>query len=198
MKKSSFKNDLEKEKELSLFLDGLYRKHLKYNSFTRENNISQQLRGVDVIFTNIKTKKRHSVDEKAQLDYLNDNLPTFAFELSYKKDGKRREGWLFDSSKKTQFYSLITAIYSDVPGVFTSAKITLVNRKSIIKFLNERGISKDNITLPKEHGKHVLEPLNPKDEGYLFFSRDNKAEQPLNLILRLEFLIAIGVAKTLV
>jgi hypothetical protein len=195
---SSFTSDLEKEKRLSVFLDQLYLNNLKNYSFVRETHLFQQHRGVDLVFKNKRSGEVFTIDEKAQLDYVNDDLPTFAFELSYQKGGIRKEGWLFDSRKKTQFYSLITGIYSDVPGIFTSAKITLVNRNLLIGGLNERGLFHKDISMPETHGKHELPQLDPKKEGYLFLSKKNKAEQPLNLILRLDFLNAMGAAKRLV
>jgi hypothetical protein len=198
LKTSSFTSDLEKEKRLGVFLDQLYRKSLKHYFFVRETNLSEQHRGVDLVLKHKKTGRVFFVDEKAQLDYMNESLPTFAFELSYQKEGIRKRGWLFDSNKKTQFYSLITGIYSDAPALFTSATITLVNRELLVAHLHNFGVLDEEIHLPKNHGKHILSPLNPKKEGYLFFSKKNKVEQPLNLILRLDFLISIGVAKRLV
>lgn len=196
--KSSFKADLKKEKQLSLLLDSYYLSNLKYYSFERITDLDQQLKGVDLIFTHKEKGDPYCIDEKAQLDYINEDLPTFAFEISYQKNGEEKEGWLFDKAKKTDFYSLITAIYSDAPDAYTYCKITLVNRAKLLTFLNNRGVNKDLDFNPKSHGKHVLKELNQKSEGYLYFSKDNKAEQPLNLILRLDFLIKNKLAKRLV
>ena len=130
-------------------------------------------------------------------------MPTFAFELFYHKNGTQEQGWLFDASKKTQFYALVTSIYSDENDVFTSCNITFVNREKLILRLDELGLSKKRLEriISKNqdiHGKLNLEQLNPKSEGYLFFSTKNKAEKPINLILKLDYLIRIGVAKRLV
>tara|TARA_E500000318_G_C3552484_1_gene209536 strand:- start:1588 stop:1719 length:132 start_codon:yes stop_codon:yes gene_type:complete len=43
-----------------------------------------------------------------------------------------------------------------------------------------------------------MKELDSKYEGYLFFSTKNKAEKPINLILKLEYLERIGIAKRLV
>ncbi|MHA7831599.1 MAG: hypothetical protein ACX93O_10900 [Flagellimonas sp.] len=201
--KSKFKADLSKEKQLTLLLDSYYQKHLKQYCFERISNLKKQLQGIDLILKDKNSGKRFFVDEKAQLDYVNESLPTFAFELFYQKDGIQKQGWLFDASKKTQFYALVTSIYSDEDGVFTSCNITFVNREKLIQHLNEMGLSQkrlERIISKKQnkHGKLTLEQLNPKSEGYLFFSTKNKAEKPVNLILKLAFLIKIGVAKKLV
>ena len=100
---SSFKNDLEKEQKLSVFLDAYYKKHLKHYAFERVHDSQQQMWGVDLILVHNTSQKRFLIDEKAQLDYINEDLPTFAFELVYQKDGEVKKGWLFDAKKKTEF-----------------------------------------------------------------------------------------------
>ena len=190
--KSNFKSDLEKEKKLTHLLDSYYQSKLKHYFFKRVSDLKQQHEGVDLIFKHNEKDVSFYIDEKAQLDYINENLPTFAFELSYLKNGVEKKGWLFDEKKKTDFYSLITAIYSDEPHSYTSCKITLVNRKKLIGFLQKKGISSETISkaiikMSKTHGKHKLDGLDDRKEGYLFFSKQNKNEQPINLILRLEF-----------
>lgn len=201
--KSKFKADLKKEQKLTPLLDSYYQEHLKHYSFERISQLKKQLQGIDVILKDKRSSKQFYVDEKAQLDYINESLPTFAFELFYQKNGVQKQGWLFDASKKTHFYALATSIYSDEEDVFTSCNITMVNRAKLISYLHglglnqgqlERVVSKNN----DRHGKLVLDEFNPKTEGYLFFSRKNKAEKPINLILKLDHLIKIGVAKRLV
>lgn len=199
--KSSFKKDLEKEKQLTAFLDVQYQKHLKNYRFSRVHNLKEQLRGVDLILTHQHHKKIYTVDEKAQLDYVNEDLPTFAFELSYSKNGMRKEGWLFDPKKKTDFYALITGIYFDGGKICSFCKITFVNRNKLLAYLNTLGIDRRfvlQLALPCAHGKSQMPPLDSKREGYLYYSFINKAEKPLNLILKLDWLIEIGVAKRLV
>ncbi len=200
--KSKFKADLSKEKQLTPLLDHYYQKHLKHYCFERVSNFYKQLRGIDLILKDNRSKKQFFVDEKAQLDYINESLPTFAFELFYHKNGAQKQGWLFDITKKTQFYALVTGIYSDEDAVFTSCSITFVNREKLILRLDEIGLTKKRLEriIYKNldmHGKLNLEQLHPKSEGYLFFSTKNKAEKPVNLVLKLDYLIRIGVAKKL-
>ena len=146
--KSNFKKDLEKEKKLSSLLDSYYTTKLKHYTFKRITDLNQQYQGVDLIFEHKKKAISYSIDEKAQLDYINENLPTFAFEISYKKDGIIKGGWLFDKTKKTQFYSLITSIYSDTPSIYYSCKITLVNRNKLINFLKKEASLKSSYLKP--------------------------------------------------
>ncbi|WP_420320898.1 hypothetical protein [Flagellimonas sp.] len=201
--KSNFKADLAKEKKLATLLDSYYQKHLKFYTFERIYNLKQQLNGIDLILKNKTTGETFFVDEKAQLDYVNESLPTFAFELLYQKNGFEKPGWLYDSAKLTHFYALVTSIFSDEEGVYTSCNITFVNRQKLISYLYKRGLTpsflKAIVSENKDmHGKLVLENLDPKTEGYLFFSKRNKAESPVNLILKLDFLVKIGVGRRFV
>lgn len=201
--KSTFSADLKKEQLLTVLLDEYYRNHLKQYNFERIHDKKRQFEGVDLILTHKEKGITYRIDEKAQLDYINEDLPTFAFELSYKKDGVLKQGWFYDSSKKTEFYSLITGIYSDAPNTFTSCKITLVNRKKLLTFLKDKGVTelllkKTVETYETDHGKLILKMLNHRTEGYLYISSKNKAEQPVNLVLRLEFLLEKGLAKRLI
>ncbi|MGC1514287.1 MAG: hypothetical protein WA810_01815 [Maribacter sp.] len=200
---SSFFSDLKKEKQLALLIDAYYKDHLVYYDTERVADAKHQMAGVDVIFTHKSTKDTFYIDEKAQLDYINEDLPTFAFELSYLKKGVCKEGWLFDPKKKTDFYALITAIYQDEPTRFTTCNITLVNRKKLQLFLEGRKMTKNVLTHHATahegfHGKLKLAELQHRKEGYLYFSRSNKAEKPINLVLKLAFLIDEGIAKRLV
>lgn len=201
--KSKFKADLSKEKQLTPLLDSYYQKRLKHYGFERVSHLKKQLQGIDLILKDKQSDKQFIVDEKAQLDYVNESLPTFAFELFYQKNGIQKQGWLFDASKKTQFYALITSIYSDEDGVFTSCNITFVNREKLILRLEEIGLSRKHLEQlifenRGKHGKINVNQLDAKTEGYLFFSTKNKAEKPVNLILKLDYLELIGVAKRLV
>ncbi|MBO0342049.1 MAG: hypothetical protein VX798_02150 [Bacteroidota bacterium] len=201
--KSNFKADLSKEQQLTPLLDFYYQKYLKHYTFERVSYIKKQLQGIDLILKNVSTGKRFYLDEKAQLDYINESLPTFAFELLYQKNGIQKQGWLFDNSKKTHFYALVTSIFSDEAKKFTSCNITIVNREKLIQHLDKKGLSQTYleriITENKGlNGKLNLDKLDARNEGYLFFSSNNKIEKPVNLILRLDYLQRIGVAKRLV
>ncbi len=184
-------------------MDNYYTKNLNRYHFERISNYREQIQGIDLVFKHRKTDASFYVDEKAQLDYINERLPTFAFELFYHKGESKKQGWLFDSAKKTHFYSLITGIYADDENKFTSCNITFVNRKTLIHYLESIELSKEKlkeIAISHEdfHGKLELNKLDIRREGCLFFSRKNKVEKPVNLILKLDFLIKIGVAKKFV
>ena len=198
--KSNFKSDLKKEQLLTKLLDKTYSSKLKHYSFERITNLNEQYKGVDVVFKHKIKACSYSIDEKAQLDYLNEDLPTFAFELSYLKNTVEKKGWLFDENKKTDFYALITAVFLD-GGEYSSCKITMVNRKKLLEKLEElnfKNTSFQNYRSANSHGKIVIDQLNQKKEGYLFLSSKNKIEQPLNLVLRLDWLLETKIAKRLI
>ncbi len=103
----------------------------------------------------------------------------------------------------SDFYALVTNIFSDVDKVFTSCNITFVNREKLILHLSTLGLTREFFQQLVQdnrdvNGKFILEKLCPKKEGLLYFSTQNKAEKPVNLILRLAYLEQIGVAKRLV
>lgn len=194
--KSSFKSDLFKEQLLQPLLDAHYQ-GLEQYTFERVSNLKQQKEGIDLILIDKRDGGRYFIDEKAQLDYINESLPTFAFEIQYKKQGGYKPGWLFDNSKKTHFYALATSIFSDEDGKLTSCKLTFVNREKLLQVLGKKGLSAPKLIdrlQAKQSGKLIIDELHPKKEGYLFLS-NKKAESPLNLILKLDWLIDQKIAK---
>ncbi|WP_179354605.1 hypothetical protein [Winogradskyella vidalii] len=201
---SNFKSDLQKETLLAAYLDAVYfRKNI---DFKRVTNLSQQLQGIDLVI--MHKADTYYIDEKAQLHYLNKNLPTFTFELSYLKKGQRKTGWLFDEQKLTHYYFLVTGIYlkgkksklkysKDIERL----KITSVNRGKLVKHLNSIGLTKEKLNTfdsilrkGNKYGKKYISELNPKSEGLLYYSKHLR-EKPINLQLRLSYLIENKIAK---
>ena len=200
--KSNFHSDLSREKLLRPLLDSYYSK-LKNYSFKRVDDRHQQHQGIDLILSHKTKKTSYFVDEKAQLDYINEDLPTFAFEIQYELRGKHKDGWLFDPTKKTDFYALATAIFSDEKNKYTSCKLLMVNRQKLLETLEFKGINQKRFSCITnegivDSGKIIMPELNPKTEGYLFWSSKNKVEKPLNLVLRLQWLIDQKIGKSLV
>lgn len=199
--KSSFLSDLDQEKILANYLDIVYNT-LGYR-FRRETALSKQLKGVDLVIS--FNNKNYSIDEKAQLHYLNKDLPTFTFEVSYLKKGRYKLGWLLDKNKETNFYFLITGIILHSKKLLTiqdlaSCKVTSVNRVKMLKYLSSINLTPDrlleydfDIRDREIYGKSRIREL-PKDKGCIYFSNQLN-EQPINLQFRIQHLIQIGVAK---
>ena len=199
-----FRSDLSQEALLSEYLDKLYTG--KGIDFNRVSDINKQHQGIDIIIQ-IKAEE-YLIDEKAQLHYLNKDLPTFTFELSYFKNDRLKKGWLFDEKKLTQYYFLITGIFlkkgktklsnsNDIDKI----KITSVNRNKLIEHLSSINLDEEKlIGYDKElrktdsFGKNTVPELNPNSEGLIFLTKQ-LIEKPMNLQLRLEYLIKTKVAK---
>ena len=208
MMKSKFYEDLSKEELLGTYLDIYYPQIFKDSPFKVERvwNAQQQRRGIDLL---LKSEEDcFYVDEKAQLDYFNTSLPTFAFEISYLKRGNWRIGWLLDTTKVTHIYFLVTNIClldkTDLSAGLMNIKITGIYRSKLIALLKRRGLTSKRIRFLEKNirnnnvsGKIPIPELNSKKEGAFYFSKNNKKEQPINLVLKLSFLLKEEVGKVL-
>lgn len=139
---NSFNHDSSQEEILGGFLDKCYAK-VEFDDngtkktfgedITRITEDVLQKKGVDFVYL-----KRHGnvareiyIDEKAQTTFINKNLPTFIFELSYKSNPQAlysKKGWYLDENKITDYYFLVTSIF---------IKKDLENKN--LGYINERG-----------------------------------------------------------
>jgi hypothetical protein len=205
MPRSNFKDDLNSEAKLASHLDLIYPKIFSVNNYSidRVKDLELQHRGIDLILSN--SNRQFFVDEKAQLDYLNTSLPTFAFELSYLKQNKWHKGWLYDKTKETDIYFLLTDIHfskDDSNEKLSKVKITGVYRDDLKALLQKKELTENRLFLIEKelrqsgkHGRYPIQQLNPKTEGVLFYSKNNKSEQPINLVLKLDWLVKEKVGK---
>ncbi len=199
---SFFQRDLSKEQILSVYLDTIY-DQLSL-PFKRVKDLDLQFKGVDLIYD--YNGRNIYIDEKAQLDYLNSDLPTFTFELSYLKAGKLKTGWFLDSKKISHYYFLVTSLHvhdiNDLSKGVSKCKITSVNRHELNKFLHQIGLSFDKLTSyddsirkkGKPNKKTEINELYANSQGCLVYS-NHLDEKPINLMLKLNFLIEQGIAK---
>jgi len=201
---SRFNEDLSNEEALGRFLDTIYPTLFDGFKIQRIVDVNLQHRGVDLVIS--KDGVDYYIDEKAQLDYLNFKLPTFAFEISYIKDNIEHLGWLFDKSKETNSYFLINGIYlndpKDINKGFEKCSIISVNRCKLIHLLESKKLDLSNITRINNIIRSGIEEksieiceLNPRTQGRFYFSKSNKSEEPINLVLYIDFLIESKVAK---
>ena len=188
--RSSFNSDLERLEIFQEYLDRfVYPYLMPYHdwSYKRIKDLDGQNRGIDILLQ--YKDKTFKIDEKAQLDYLDVNIPTMAFELAYYKNNLYREGWLFDEKKETSHYIYITNINTKEgkgfrkPEDILSCKMYLVRRKSLIGELAK--IDMDHKNLIDFYEKH-----QDAGEAILFgFGKSkikftgHKNERPLNLVI---------------
>ena len=136
---SLFNDDIKKEACLAKFLTEQYQKNnLKTK---RISDIASQFKGIDLIIEG-KDGIQYKVDEKAQLHYLNKNLPTFSLEIDYIKDSILKQGWLFDLAKETEVYAFIFSIHLvnnkaelENENDVESCELIFVNRAKLINDL---------------------------------------------------------------
>lgn len=197
---STFYKNLDREKILSTYLDNVY-DDINLD-VQRVSEPDLQYAGVDLVYEN--NGEEIYIDEKAQLDYVDKDLPTFTFELSYLKNGKIKRGWLFDNSKKTNYYFLVTGIFAtdknDLRKGFETCKITSINREKLIAHLHANGLTEQKLlsyefkirNLAKS-GKTPVKEMKP-NEGVLYFTT-SKSERPINLQLRLQYLLKHQIGK---
>jgi len=191
------KEDHSAEKELALFMDKfLYERFptgSAFSSIRRVQDEQEQKSGVDVEF--IGTDYRgYCVDEKAQLHYLNQNLPTFAFELLSYQNGYDTVGWLCNSKLKTDFFMLIwpSATTDDYEGItwdqFTKADCLLIQKSKILKMLASKGLTVERMLSAardiRSSGRKGKIPI-PGIKGIYYFASYPREyqEAPINIII---------------
>ena len=204
--------DMSAEAQLAYFMDKyLYSDFPNGEAFDRIRRISdknEQLNGVDVEFIG-KDGTRYCVDEKAQLYYLNQDLPTFAFEIIFKRDGYDTTGWLCNSSLKTDLYMLIWpfATQDTSKGItwdkFTKADCLLIHKNKILKMLYDRGLSVEKMQRDAEHirragqiGKIPIEGLR----GIYYYASNPQRyrEAPINIVISKSILKGIAQRRYIV
>jgi hypothetical protein len=199
MSKSLFKDDLNKESIVASFLDKYLYPKISVSS-QRITLIADQMRGKDVEAT-FSDLGAIIIDEKAQLNYVNRPLPTFAMEVSYKKNTFRKEGWLFDKNKVTEYYMLIwvrtTEKFYTLQEDILDLECYLIKRQDIIDFLNTKDITSETIDsdiskiLSQEGGKQTHKASH---DAYFFFTKF-LAEQPINIVIRKQILANLASKK---
>lgn len=120
-RKSTFKGDLKSERAVNEFLRKYLYSYLVddgiIDSFNSNTTMDQQHKGIDTIMYIINDETEEearciNIDEKAAIHYARNNLgdkplSTFAFEVSYLKDGELKRGWLTNEKyKETHAYFL--------------------------------------------------------------------------------------------
>jgi hypothetical protein len=195
---SLFHNDLSKEAILAKFLTKHYSNaNLKIN---RISDKKLQLLGVDLILEGTNGLS-YKIDEKAQLHYLNTDLPTFALEIDYLKDGRLMKGWLYNPEKATEAYAFVFSIHL-IKGKINlkeeadidSCEVILISRIRLVLALSMLDL---NFGICREHSKQLRKDENENKmehirSGFNFQISNQLSERPVNLIVKKTFLEKIG------
>lgn len=205
-------DDMSAEAQLAHFLDTyLYSNFPNGDSFScieRVDDKAEQLAGVGVRFTG-KNGAVYNVDEKAQLYFLNKDLPTFALEIQFLREGIETCGWLCNDSLKTDLYLLIWPFATqDTPknidwGQFTKADCLLVEKKRILCLLEEVGLTPERMLEEASRirklgciGKVTI----PDVKGIYYYASDPQKyrEVPINIVVSKEKLRTIAQRRYIV
>ncbi len=194
---SLFKKDLAQETILGTFLSSHYAKN-NWNT-TRILDKEMQYSGVDVMLE--KDGRHFLIDEKAQLHYLNKDLPTFALEINYLKDNILKDGWLFDTNKLTEIYAFVFNIQV-VPNTIKQLRSVADIKRCDVVFVNKQKLLKELAILNldyntcAENSKTLRSNETIKKLSHYstfnFQISSHLAEKPVNLIVRKTFLEGIG------
>lgn len=193
---STFDRDLLKEQILSKFLDKAYA--IEGLKTERIIDLILQKRGVDIILK--KDNTSITTDEKAQLSYLNSSLPTFALEINYYRNNALLPGWLFDNNKTNIAYAFIFSINLKQGKVrlthesdISSCEIVWVYSERLIDELKKMNFTKEfclNESVKLRSNPFIFK-IDYPNGNRMMISRQ-LAEEPVNLIVRKQFLINIG------
>ncbi|MES2749165.1 MAG: hypothetical protein V4606_02110 [Patescibacteria group bacterium] len=180
--------DMEVDNEVVTYLDNnvypkIGAKIKRY--FDRET----QMKGIDIHFT-YKDLKNVTVDEKTLTHYINKDLPTFAFELSFINKGDVIEGWFTDTDKVTEYYMIVwlrakkewDIKHSDI----THAQLYLVSRNKISEYLSENGfdtktLREKTLEIRKKDVEGALE--KGVHNGFYFYYSKKLVEMPINVVV---------------
>ena len=204
---SRFQEDIKAEQILSHIMNVWVWDRLKdvgnIETYTRETNKDKQLNGTD-LWLHTKNKTHISIDEKAQLYYINANLPTFAFELGFLgQNGQVKQGWFVNNSLDTNMYMLIYpfANTEDLSTIeyssFEKLDCILISKKALWNELIKNGLSYEYLLEEtkkmRESGQVGRKYLPNIDWCYLNFSDPDKyTETPINLVIRKEKLLELA------
>lgn len=192
------------EKAVAEFLDKKFYPFYVTN-FKRHDDFTSQMCGIDVEF-DFKGNSKMLVDEKTLAQYVNKNLPTAAFEIEFiATTGNVLEGWLFDESKKTEFY-LISWIQAIKEENFSSDDITqleilIIKRQRIIEMLKYYGITKE-VAFSKAKTIRQKGAKGPYERDFnlpfYFFFTTHLSEMPINIVIKKDMLIKLSLSRFII
>lgn len=212
MVQSRRNDDMSAEAQLGVFLDTyLYNDFPHKESFSyieRVHNKAEQLAGVDVRFTS-KDGTVYDVDEKAQLYYINKELPTFAFEIQFLREGKETIGWLCNESLLTDLYLLIWPFATqDTPkGIrwdqFTKADCLLIQKNRILSLLEKEGLTIEKMLADASSFRktgRIGKVAIPGVKGIYYYASDpcKYREAPINIVITKDKLLKIAQRRYIV
>lgn len=203
MVSSKFYEDKRKEEMFGAWLDNhFYIKMIgKYKSITRNADATMQKCGVDVIIEKNDGNIIY-IDEKATLQYINKNIPTFAFEIRNTTSGAR--GWLYNPNYITDYYLLAWPNATDerIPNAesFTDTEVMSIKRSSVIQLLLDNGLTEQGILDLVEQYQSRISETNKFEiaPGITLNFNQFLAERPINVVVKKNILSQYAKYSTVV
>lgn len=193
------KEDERRADIVSEFMDNVV--YINENGFTNYERVTdraRQVNGIDVIFD--REGKHYICDEKAAIRYINKNLQTFSFELSFiNRNGEVQEGWLLSDRNINNSYMCIwidNAYPDNLPNTnsIKTIQCSLVTKESILRYLEDCKFNKRQLM-------HKCEKIrenpyenhgNIKKYGVKFSFSKQLVEKPINVLIPREKLTLIA------
>lgn len=200
---SKFRKSDEKIESINnQYLDSKFYKS-EVDSNIRITDKKLQVKGVDTIFN--LNGKQYICDEKVAAHYINKNLQTFAFELSFiNRSNDVQDGWIIDKSKLNNSFLLcwLDKASSDNPtsiDEIEKSEIILVTRESILNYLNSINWDINKLKLKTHSIRYGKDTKfgNILENGIKFSFSEKLVEKPINLILSREILRKIADFKAI-
>lgn len=184
-------SDSNAEQELAKFLDKYLYKNIPGFNARRVYDRADQLRGIDMILTNVEDLTELLIDEKAQLHYINNNLPTFVFEIDSIQRGYLAQGWLFNEDYETTHYMIIypNANHENTEIIkeddFTEVECLLIERDRIIAYLDECGWNQARIEgkALEIRNSNIFGKYSIPNQRFSFFFTERLIEKPINIVI---------------
>ena len=185
--------DARAERELGKFLDAhLYReleKEGRFLPFQRTEDREEQLLGVDVA---ARTEgAQGAIDEKAQLHHIGQDLPTFAFELSFLRGEEVVPGWLLKEGLRTTHYLLLWphARTTDLSQIteqdFTQVEGLVLEKGRLLAWLAGQGLDREALWARAQELRAQGASGRAKTglPGLYYFVSPGYQECPVNLVI---------------
>lgn len=200
---TEFEDDLRREKIIADWMDKYF--YSKFNpseiATKRPHEFGDKVRekraqygGIDIVMKD-NDSKIYLIDEKSQTNYLNNNRPSFAFEIFSFSNKKVKKGWLLDSKKKTDYYILIypnSKKIDDYRELYDKEEIDFVNvylieRQKLLDEIYKVGLTNENIMEEASNLTEVNTAVKIKNippEKFTLYKSKNYAEIPVNLVVK--------------
>ena len=187
--KSKFYEDKRKEELFGNWLDNHFYIRMigKYKSITRNSDATLQKRGVDVIIETNGGKTIY-IDEKATLQYINKNIPTFAFEI--RNTTSSAQGWLYNPNYVTDYYLLAwpNATDESIPNAesFFNTEVMSIKRSGVVQLLVDNGLTEGRILDLVQQYQSRLSETNKFEiaSGITLNFNQFLAERPINVVVK--------------